>query len=90
MEMSGLSISPNELVMSGVKQSESGKSLVVRFFNPTQREIDGCIRLHRDIARADYLDLEENAIQTCPLDGKRELTVRAAPKKIITLGLVLA
>lgn len=90
MEMSGLSITPGDLVMAGLKQSESGNELVLRFFNPTEREIDGRIRLYRAIARAAYLDLEENVLQSCPPDDRGELHVKAAPKKVVTLGLVLA
>lgn len=89
-EMSGLSIAPDTLVLSCFKQAENGNGLVLRFFNPDGREVEGQVRLHRDIADAHYLDLEENSIASCPVHDGRELTVKVGPKKIVTLGLSLA
>ncbi len=89
MQMSGLRITPDNLILSSMKQAENGKALVIRFFNPTWQEVDGCIRFHREIRRAAFLDLEENVLQPCPLNGKQELAVKVPPKKIITLGLSL-
>jgi alpha-mannosidase len=86
---SGLSIAPRELVMSSLKQSEDGNRLVLRFFNPSDREIEACIRVHRHIAHAVILDLEENVLQSCDVEEPRTIIVRTGAKQIVTLGITL-
>jgi mannosylglycerate hydrolase len=90
MEMSGLSITPESLILSCWKQAENGQDLVIRFFNPDDRAVEGRIRLHRPITRAAYLDFEENVIAPCPISHERELSVSVAPKKIMTLAFSLS
>lgn len=89
-EMSGLCITPGDLVVSGMKRSEDGKRLVVRFFNPTQQAVEARVRLHVELAEAHRMDLEENVLEPCRVDNRREVAFRVDPKRIITLGVVPA
>lgn len=90
LEMSGLALSPRELIVTGIKQSEDGRCLVVRFFNPAQDPLDGRLRLHADIAQAVRLDLQENVVGACQVENRRAVAVRVEPKQIVTLGLTPA
>lgn len=85
-----LEIASENLVLSAVKRSESGRFLVVRCFNPTERPAEGELRVYRDLVGAQYTDLEENLLGPCAMNGKRSVKLLAGPKKIITLALELA
>jgi len=88
-QFSGLSIAPRELILSSLKQSEDGQRLVLRFFNPSDLEVEARIRVHRHIAQADWLDLEENVLHPCPVQDGQTVVVTTGAKKIVTLGLTL-
>jgi len=45
-----LDVEPDGLHVSGIKQSESGEGWIVRLFNPSERTIDGRLRLNGGVA----------------------------------------
>jgi mannosylglycerate hydrolase len=90
LRASFLQLLPDDLVLSAVKRSESGDRMVVRFFNPTDRRIEGRLRVYHGLAGAQYLDLEEDPLGECPAVGDHEVRIVAGPKKIVTVGLDLA
>ncbi len=83
-----LELKPLELQLSCVKQAEERESLVVRFYNPTAREIAGSLKLFKKLHSVRYLNLNEE-----PLDGKsptvadEKIAFTVGAKKIITLEL---
>ena len=88
-EMSFFSVAPEDLVLSGVKPAEDGKGIIIRVFNPSDREISGGITAWKDIASADMVQLSEKVIAPLAPSGK-EVTFTAAPRKIVTVRIVLA
>lgn len=90
LRSSFLEIVSEDLILSAVKRSEDGRLLVVRCFNPTEERLEAELHIYRDLADAWYLDLEENLLGKCPLNGKRSVRILAGPKKIVTIGLEVA
>lgn len=83
-----ISISPAEITLSGIKQSEDGKSMIVRFFNPLETAVEAEITSMFTITAAQLLNMAETEAEaTAILDNK--ITLEAGAKKIITLALSL-
>ncbi len=81
-----LHLQPETLVLSAVKWAEAGDTVVVRFYNPTDREITGVLHLDAAIRSARYLTLEEKPLQDCDV-VESGVSVTAGAKKIVTIGL---
>jgi alpha-mannosidase len=79
-----LSIEPANLILSAAKQSEDGKSVALRVFNPTASAVNGTITLAGGVAAARLATLEEVPGETLAVsDGRVALSV--GPKKIVTV-----
>jgi alpha-mannosidase len=76
-------------VVSALKQSEDGKALVVRLFNPTTRTVNATIKTHAKIRSAHTLTLEEVTLKKLAAQPK-SVKVALGPKKIVTVKLDLA
>jgi mannosylglycerate hydrolase len=88
-EMSFVEISPRTLILSALKVSEAGNSLILRLFNPTTRKISGTISSAKEIKRARLVNLNEEPLpegELEPRDGHR-LDLEVPHKKIVTLEL---
>ena len=88
-EMSFFKVGPENLVLSGVKPAEDGNGIIVRVFNPSDREVSGTISAWKDIVSADMMQLNEKVIDALTPAGK-DVTFTAAPRKVVTVRLVLA
>jgi mannosylglycerate hydrolase len=88
-QLSFMEVMPRAIVLSTVKRSEDGKSLIVRLWNPAQRDIPlAKIRFYRQPAAISLVDLNETAIVgevTAGEDGWFGFPLAA--KKIATLRL---
>lgn len=82
-----LEISPRSLVYSAVKQSEDGKSIVLRLFNPTDEAVKGKISFQGDIQSAFLMNLDEKDGEKLEITENNEIPVSCPPKKILTLGI---
>ncbi len=82
-----LEVAPSGLVLSALKRAEDGKGLVVRLFNPTEKEIRGKVTCGATLKSAEELSLEEKRVAVLKPAG-RSVAVRVKPKKIVTLRLV--
>jgi len=81
-----LRVSPS-LVFSGVKQGEDGKSLVIRLWNPLDRDqevfLESCIPLEK----VRLLTLAEKPIRKLKILENKKVAFSAGGKKIVTLGI---
>ena len=82
-------IDPDSLVLSALKLAESGKSLILRFFNPTEKKVAGTITLANEIRRVYEVSLEEKRLSGLELRDTHTLALAVAPKKIVTLEILL-
>lgn len=86
-ELSFLSLTPAELVLSAVKRSEAGDSLVVRFYNPTPESVQATLRLFRPIRRAQAVNLNEEPQTELVVDQDGSVTLPVGSKQVRTIAL---
>jgi len=79
-----MSIKPANLVLSALKQSEDGQSLVLRLFNPTKQELPAEIRFSKKIRIAALTNLNEETAEGLRSKGKT-LRFPVGHKKIVTV-----
>jgi mannosylglycerate hydrolase len=82
-------IEPEELVLSALKKCDSRDSVILRFFNPTENELDGEITFLQPIKGAWFTNLNEERLDEIPVDSNGTLILKVGHKKIITLELKL-
>jgi mannosylglycerate hydrolase len=87
-ELSFLGMGPEDLVLTGMKVAEDGEGIVIRALNPTDREVTGSITSWKPIVKAQMLQLSEKVTSDLTPSGS-EVTFTAAPKKIVTVRIVL-
>lgn len=83
-----IKIEPEELVLSAVKKADRDDKLIIRLFNPTERNVTGNIRLWKPIELANYVSLNEQFIAKAEFEGQK-IKVLVQKKKIITLQISL-
>jgi alpha-mannosidase len=82
-----LSISNETLIWSAFKQSEDDKGFILRFYNPTERQLTSSIRFSNSPKRISEVTLEEIPIEDLKIqDRSVELIVRK--KQIISLKVI--
>jgi alpha-mannosidase len=86
-ELSFLEIGPRPLTLSALKVAESGRSLIVRVFNPTGRKLSGRIGTANAMKRARLVNLNEEPLRELELGDPHRLELEILPKKIVTLEL---
>ncbi len=83
-----VSLSPANVVFSGIKMGEDGKSAILRFWNPYDRDLDVTLTTELPIRKARELTLEELPVAPLPVEKSRRVRVVAAKKKVVTVGLL--
>lgn len=88
--LSFISLTP-PLIVSSVKKAENSGELVIRFYNPTERKIEGklsCTFPVEEIRTANLRE-KESSIEGVEIIERREreITLQVAPYKIVTLKL---
>lgn len=86
--MSFMELDADGLVMSTVKQSEKGDSLVARIYNPTEKAIKGSLKLFKPVKTARFLSLEELPEKDIEPADAKVIPLDVPKKKIVTLELV--
>ena len=86
-ELSFLALDPPALVLSAVKRSESGDSLIVRFYNPTSEPAQANLRTHQPMAGARAVNLNEEPEADLPLTDANSLTLPVTAKQVRTVAL---
>jgi len=80
-------IEPEDLVLSAVKKCDSRDSVILRFFNPTEKDLDGKIKFWQPIKQAWLTNLNEERQEKIQANSNGELSLKVEHKKIITLEL---
>jgi alpha-mannosidase len=84
-EGSFLSLVPDSLVLSALKQSGDGEAMIVRVYNPGSSEVAGEIRFAQSVEKASFSRLDETEGAAAPITDGRTIPVRVPPSGIITL-----
>ncbi|EFK97524.1 glycoside hydrolase, family 38 [sediment metagenome] len=81
-------VDSEDLAVTALKQSEDGKALVLRCFNPTRNEVRAEVRLSRPVTGARIVSLEEKPLVELPIsDGAVPVTV--APGQIASVEVTV-
>ena len=86
-EMSFIQIEPSSLVLSAVKQSEKGDSVIIRLWNPSETAVTGKVSCCKRITGAGLVNFEEEEYEKLEIDSDSSVMITAGKKKIITLEL---
>lgn len=82
-----LRLTAGDIAFSTVKQSEDGKRLVLRLWNPHERDETIVLESALPIRKASLLTLEEKPEKTLKPAGGNQLWLTAGRKKIITIAV---
>jgi alpha-mannosidase len=82
-----LKIEPEELILSAIKKCETRESIIVRLFNPTEKEITGKIKFRKPIKEAWLTNLNEERKKELPINKNGSLEMKVEHKKIVTIEL---
>jgi len=81
-------ISGENLQVTAVKNAEDGSGLIIRLFNPSDKEVKGALNFQSEIKKACFCKMDESETEKVDFNGSSlSLTVRG--KKIITLKINL-
>ena len=69
--LSFLTLKPETVALSAVKQSERGDSLIVRFYNPTNEPMEATLQTVYPIRSAQVVNLNEEPLAELTVDGER-------------------
>lgn len=84
-----LSVSPAEVVMSGIKQAEDGKNLIIRLAEVNGKETVAVITLPVTVIsakRVNIIELPMESVEKPVVDGK-VIRVRLRPHEIVTVAV---
>lgn len=87
-KLSFLKLEPTELVLSTVKLSEDGNSIIIRVHNPGSSVVDARLGAFMKISKARQVNLEEEPEVELPVDGKNRVQFSVKPSQIFTLELI--
>ena len=82
-----ISIESPDLIVSAVKQCESGSALMLRCYNPLQKPIETTISLDRVASRVRSMTLEEIAGDEIALDENGGIPLVVPAGRIVTLAI---
>ena len=86
-EMSFVSVEPKEISLSTMKRAEKRDSLILRLFNPTEKEVVGKVNFHKDIKEAWLTNMNEERRDEIKFENN-SIVVNFGAKKIVTIEIV--
>ena len=86
--MSFLELEPSSLVLSAMKRSDCGNTLLLRLFNPAEKAVTGALKFFRPVRAAELVSLEETPLRALKPRGKR-LALRVGSRKIVSAKITL-
>jgi mannosylglycerate hydrolase len=87
-EKSFFQIESRDLALSALKKSEKSDGLIMRLFNPTDRDIDSAIKVFQKPQSVSFCNLNEEPIKgDSPVIQENKIMFTAGAKKIITLEI---
>jgi alpha-mannosidase len=87
LETSFLSIHPDHLLLSALKEADDRNGVILRLCNPVALETEGTIHFQRTVQEAHLTKLNEENIESLDINGGHELRVTAKPYQIVTMKL---
>ena len=81
------SMSSNSLVLTAMKKAERSDNLILRFYNPTSKELSEEIKFNIPIRKVWETNLNEERISESKAVDSRTIKIQAPPKKIITVEI---
>lgn len=85
--LSLLKIEPEELILSALKKCETRDSVIVRFFNPTEKDLTGKIMFWKPIQKAWLTNLNEEREKELAVSKNGVVEMKVGHKKIVTVEL---
>ena len=84
-------VSPSQIVMSGIKQAENGKNLIIRLAEVQGKETSVTVSLPLEIKSASRVNIIEFPLETTekPITSGKKITVKIKPHEILTLSAKL-
>jgi mannosylglycerate hydrolase len=82
-EKTFLEIKGDNLILSAIKKAENRETILIRLFNPTEKEIAGSIHVGFQYLEVFLVNLNEERLQR--LDGDGEIHIKVGRGKIISL-----
>ena len=89
-EVSFLSVQPEGLVLSAVKKAEDRDSIIIRLYNPTNRQITGEIKTWVRPKQAYLTNLNEERQGDLTVSSSGSVVINAGTSKIVTVELVFS
>jgi len=89
LESSSLSIQPNRVLLSALKEADDRSGIVLRLCNPVGSEIDASIHIGQPIQEAHLAKLDEDVLKPVAIQDHHDLKVHLRPYEIVTLRLRL-
>jgi alpha-mannosidase len=80
------SIEPKELIVTAIKKAEDDNSLVIRFYNTSDRQITGRISVFRELKKVTVTNLLEELLEDIPV-SKDRIVISVRKHQIVTLKL---
>jgi alpha-mannosidase len=88
-ELSFLSLEPERLILSAIKQSEQGDRLIVRFYNPTDDDVEAVLHTLLPIHRAQEVTLNEEVLADLQPATEHIVALAIGSWQVKTLALEL-
>jgi alpha-mannosidase len=90
-EMSFVAVSPSTLILSAVKRAEdNGADVVVRLYNPTEKDTEGTLTSFFALASAELTNLAEERGEDLPVVGGQTVHFPVGRYQVITIRLTPA
>ena len=88
-EKSFIKVSPVDIMLSGIKKSEKGNSLILRLYNPTKRKLNCQIQTGFNIKKCSAVTMEEKPSKEKfnLKQSVKKINLLFPAKKVITLKL---
>ena len=88
-EKSFFSVSPANIVMSGIKKAEEGDELIIRLVEVEGKETTATLTLPMKVKSARHLNLIEYPVENTasPVIQDTSVTIKLRPHEIVTLGI---
>ncbi len=84
-----MELTPTNLTLTACKRADDGRGIVVRFFNPTEKQIRGVLKFANKIESAELVSLEELPVRTLkPASGA--LKIQCKSREIVTVRVQFA
>lgn len=87
MQAALFEVDERQLILSAVKKAQSRDTLVLRISNPTPRDVTTTLRTLLPFTTAYLLNLDEQRLETLPVNGQQEAVLNIPAKTILTLEL---